>query len=102
MFRPQQQGAGTTAPSRTVTPGPAPTPAPPPTPPPPPERALPEGMVAFPSGTLHMGRDDYGMPAALDVPAHDVKVGAFALARAEVTQHELAEFVTHDKTAAKE
>src|SRR5581483_9810125 len=79
----------------------APPPAPTPTPPaPPPERPVPDGMVAFAAGTLHMGRDDYGTPNALDVPAHDVKVGAFTLQRAEVTQHDYADFVATGKASA--
>jgi formylglycine-generating enzyme required for sulfatase activity len=82
--------SGATSP--TPTPTPTPTPPPEPSPSPPPESPAPAGMVAFAAGTLHMGRDDYGMPGALDVPAHDVKVGPFALARAEVTERELAEF----------
>jgi formylglycine-generating enzyme required for sulfatase activity len=47
--------------------------------------ALPPNLVAVPAGTLRMGRAPYGKPAALDVPEHEVPVGAFALERTEVS-----------------
>ena len=53
----------------------------------------PAGMIAFGGGHLTMGRDDYKQPHALDVPAHAIEVGPFALAAADVTVHEYAEFV---------
>jgi serine/threonine protein kinase len=71
------------------------------TPPPPPpsaapaaveEPVVPLNMVMIPGGTLTMGRDNYGKPNALDVPAHSVEVGALALARTEVSVGEYREF----------
>jgi serine/threonine protein kinase len=56
------------------------------------ELPVPLNMVLVPGGTLTMGRDDYGKPHALDVPAHPVEVKALALARTEVTVGEYKEF----------
>jgi serine/threonine-protein kinase len=70
--------------------------------PPAPEPVAPLGMVAVPAakGTFEMGREDYGHPGALDVPAHEADVSAFAIARTAVSIAEYAEYVEAEHARA--